>query len=122
MNQYVKFLKPISNDREHRAALAFVDQHFDAKHGTDEARLVHLLGYLIEQYEDEHIPIEAPSPVEAIRFRMEQLGIGTRELGRLLGGRNRVSEIFGKKRPLSIRMIRVLHREMGIPAESLIRD
>lgn len=120
MRRYRGLIKPIGNAREYRAALVFVDRHFDAKHGTDEARLVHLLSYLIEHYEDEHFPVEPPSPVEAIKFRMEQLGLGNQQLAELLGGRNRVSEIFRKKRPLSIKMIRTLHKNMGIPAESLL--
>ena len=120
MRKYVELIKPINSDREYRAALTFVDRHFDAKHGTDEARLVRLLSYLIDQYEEEHFPIEAPSPIEAIKFRMNQMGPGNQELADILGGRNRVSEIFGKKRPLSLKMIRALHRTMGIPAESLI--
>lgn len=86
MKKYAKLIKPISSDREHRAALAFVDEHFDARHGTDEARLVHLLSYLIDQYEEERFPIDAPSPIEAIKFRMDQLGIGNRELAEILGG------------------------------------
>jgi HTH-type transcriptional regulator/antitoxin HigA len=120
MRRYRRFIKPISSEREYNAALAFVDEHFDARKGTDEARLVNLLGYLIDQYEEERFPIPAPSPIEAIKFRMDQMGIGHQELAVILGGRNRVSEIMGKKRQLSIKMIRALHSTMGIPAESLI--
>jgi HTH-type transcriptional regulator / antitoxin HigA len=120
MNRYMKYLKPIRTRSEYKAALSLLDRLFDARHGTTEGRLVEILAVLIESYEEDHFPIEAPTPVEAIKFRMEQLGWTNKDLAGILGGRNRVSEILNKKRDLSLQMIRALNREMGVPAASLI--
>jgi HTH-type transcriptional regulator/antitoxin HigA len=97
-----------------------VERLFDAKPGTVEGRLVEILSLLIEKYEEDHFPIEAPTPIEAIKFRMEQMGWTNKDLAGILGGRNRVSEILNRKRDLSLRMIRMLNKKMGVPAESLI--
>ena len=75
-----------------------------------------------EQYENEHFPIDFPDPVEAIRFRMEQEGLRQKDLVRFLPGKNRVSEILNRKRPLSLGMIRSLHQGLGIPAAVLLRE
>ena len=120
MNKYLKYLRPIRTKREHKAALLVVERLFDAKPGTIEGRLVEILSLLIEKYEEDHFPIEAPTPIEAIKFRMEQMGWTNKDLARILGGRNRVSEILNRKRDLSLRMIRMLNKKMGVPAESLI--
>ncbi len=81
-----------------------------------------LLGILIEKYEDEYYPIEAPDPIEAIRFRMEQMNMDNQDLAKVLGYKSRVSEIFNRKRKLSLKMIRNLHEKLKIPYESLITD
>ena len=120
MKKYLKYLKPIRTKSEYKTALSLLDRLFDAKPGTVEGRFVEILAMLIEKYEEDHFPIEAPTPVEAIKFRMEQLGWTNKELAGILGGRNRVSEILNQKRDLSLHMIRMLHKEMGVPAESLI--
>ncbi|MGA3287715.1 MAG: helix-turn-helix domain-containing protein [Bacteroidota bacterium] len=117
---YLKYLKPIQTRRDYKRALAVIEKYFDAKPNTAEGNLVEILAVLIEKYEDQKFPIEVPDPVEAIKFRMEQLGLTTRDLALIIGGRNRVSEIFNKRRQLSIQMIRNIHKKMGIPAESLI--
>ena len=77
---------------------------------------------LIEKYEDENYPIEAPDPIEAIKFRMEQLNMKNKDLAAILGYRSRVTEILKKKRKLTLKMIRNLHEKLNIPYESLIRD
>jgi HTH-type transcriptional regulator/antitoxin HigA len=77
---------------------------------------------LVDKYEEERFPIDNPDPIEAIKFRMEQLGYTTSDLATLIGGKNRVSEIFNKKRGLSIKMIRTLYKEWNIPADSLIGE
>jgi HTH-type transcriptional regulator / antitoxin HigA len=118
--EFLRYLKPIHTPKEYKKALAIVDKYFDAKPQTPKGILVEILSMIIEKYEKEKFPIEAPHPIEAIKFRMEQLGLTRGDLALIVGGRNRVSEIFSKKRPLSIQMIRNVHREMGIPAESLI--
>jgi len=81
-----------------------------------------VLSILIEKYEDEFYPIDAPDPIEAILFRMEQMDMSKKELADILGYKSRVSEIFSKKRKLNIKMIRNLHEKMNIPYESLIAD
>ena len=120
MKKYLKYLKPIRTRDEYKAALSVLERLFDAKPDTVEGRFVEILAVLIEKYEESHFPIEAPTPIEAIKFRMEQLGWSNKELAVLLGGRNRVSEILNQKRDLSLHMIRVLYKKMGVPAESLI--
>ena len=89
---------------------------------TDASSLdeLEILGTLVGQYEHEHFPLETPTPLEAIRFRMSQTGMKTRDLEPFIGSRSRVSEVLSGKRPLSLDMIRALHRHMGIPAEVLI--
>ena len=88
--------------------------------GTSEADEMELLSLLVEKYEREHYPIEVPDPVEAIKFRMEQLNLKQKDIAPLFGGKTRVSEVLSKKRPLSIKMIILLNRYLGIPLESLV--
>jgi HTH-type transcriptional regulator/antitoxin HigA len=120
MKKYLKYFRTIRTRGEYRAALAILDRLFDAKPHTVEARVVEIVSVLIEKYEEDQFPIAAPTPIDAIKFRMEQLGWTNRQLAGVLGGRNRVSEVMGKKRELSLHMMRVLHKEMGVPAESLL--
>lgn len=115
-------VRTIKTKREHASALRLIDQLLDAKPNTEKGDLLEILSILVEKYEDDHFVIENPDPVEAIKFRMEQLGYTTQELAPLLGGKSRVSEILKKKRTLSLTMVRNLNREWGIPAESLIRE
>ena len=81
-----------------------------------------MLGILIEKYEDEHYPIEAPDPIEAIKFRMEQMDMNKKDLAKIIGYKSRVTEIFTRKRKLNLKMIRRLHEKMNIPYESLISE
>lgn len=81
---------------------------------------IELLSLLVEKYEQEHYPISAPSPVEAIRFRMEQMNLKQADIAPLFGGKTRVSEVLHGKRPLSLKMIKLLNRYLGIPLESLV--
>jgi HTH-type transcriptional regulator/antitoxin HigA len=118
--RFLKYLKPIRTKKDYRNALKIMDKYFDAKPNTTEGMLIEILSMLIEKYEENKFPIEAPDPVEAIKFRMEQLGITNSKFAIIIGQRGRASEILNRKRTLSIKMIRKLHKEMGIPAESLI--
>lgn len=79
-----------------------------------------LLSLLIQKYEQEHYPIEAPNPIEAIKFRMDQMNLKQADLAPLFGGKTRISEVINGKRPLSLKMIALLNRYLGIPLESLI--
>ncbi len=79
-----------------------------------------LLAILIEQYEKAHFALGAPDPIEAIKFHMEQMGLKQKDIAILFGGKTRVSEVLNRKRPLSMKMIILLNRMLGIPLESLI--
>lgn len=81
---------------------------------------VELLSLLVEKYEQDHYSIEAPSPIEAIKFRMEQMNLKQADIAPLFGGKTRVSEVLHGKRPLSLKMITLLNRYLGIPLESLV--
>jgi HTH-type transcriptional regulator / antitoxin HigA len=112
--------KLIKTEKEHRAALRRIEEIFDAKPRTPEGDELDLLVTLVELYEDKTFPIGLPSPVEAIKFRMEQQGLRPKDLARYLGGANRVSEVLAGRRALTVGMIQKLHHELGIPAEVLV--
>jgi len=116
-------IRPIHSEAEYDAALAEIEQYFEKapKPGTAEADRFDLLALVIEDYEKKHWPIEPPNPVDAIRYRMETGGYTQADLGRLLGSRQRASDVLTRKRRLTMQMAWKLHREWGIPAEALIR-
>jgi HTH-type transcriptional regulator/antitoxin HigA len=114
-------IKPIRNDADHAAALREIERLWDAKEGTPEGDRLDVLATLVEAYEDKHFPIDAPDPIEAIKFRLEQQGLDHRALVGVIGGRSRVYEVMHRKRRLSLDMIRRLNERFGIPAEVLIR-
>ncbi len=115
-------ITPIRNDADLMAALAEVDQlaEGDPALGTPAGDKLDILATLIQAYEAKHFPIESPDPIEAIKFRMEQGGLSVSDLVPLIGNPNRVYEVLNSKRPLTLRMIRNLNRELGIPALALI--
>jgi HTH-type transcriptional regulator/antitoxin HigA len=115
-------IKPIHSAADHAAALAKIESLWEAKPGTRDGDTLEVLATLVEAYEREHTPILPPDPVEAIKFRLEQQGKSRRDLEPILGTRARVSEILGGKRPLSLAMIRGLHRTLGIPLEVLVAE
>jgi HTH-type transcriptional regulator / antitoxin HigA len=112
----------IKTSKEFDQALKRLEQIFDAKQGTVEGDELELLSLLIDNYEKEHFPIDLPDPIEAIKFRMEQLGYSTSDLARVLGFRSRVSEVLNKKRKLSLAMIRRLNKDLHIPTDVLIQE
>lgn len=114
-------IRPIRTAADHRAALAEVEKLWGAKSGTREGDRLDVLATLIDAWEAIHEPIFPPDPVDAIKFRMEQLGMSSKELEPILGSRARVSEVLNRKRALSISMIRRLHESLGIDAGTLIR-
>ena len=114
-------VRPIRSRADHEAALAEVERMWGAKAGTPEGDRLDVLATLIDAYEAEHVPIDPPDPVEAIRFRMEQQGLTRKELEGIIGTRTRIAEVLNRKRGLSIAMIRRLHERLGISAEVLIR-
>lgn len=113
-------LKVINNAREHRQALTTIEKLWAAKPGTEEHDALEVLALLVEDYEERTFRIEEPDPVEAIRFRLEQLGKEPKDLVPILGSRSRVSEVMSRKRRLSLPMIRKLHDALQIPFEALI--
>jgi HTH-type transcriptional regulator/antitoxin HigA len=114
--------KIIRNEETYQEALAFVSSLMDAKPGSKQEEELELWALLIEQYEKESHPIEDPDPIEAIRFRMDQLGLHRKDLEPFIGQKSKVSEVLNRKRPLSLPMIRSLHSCLGIPAAVLVRE
>ena len=113
-------IKPIKTERDYQTALKEIERLWDAKPNTPRGDRLDILVTLVEAYEQKHYKIEAPDPVEAIKFRMEQLGLKSSDLAKILGGRSRVSEILNRKRKLTVDMMRSLRKRLDIPAESLL--
>ncbi len=114
-------IRPIKTESDYQAALAEIEQCFDAVPDSPEGDRLEVLTTLVEAYEQRHFSIPAPDPVEAIRYHMESRGLSRHDLESALGSRTRVSEILNHKRSLSLSMIRNLHNRFGIPAEALIQ-
>ena len=115
-------IKMIKNENDYQKALERLEVIFDAPIDSPEGDEAEILSILIEKYEDEHYPIGPPDPIEAIKFRMEQMDMKKSDLAKVIGYKSRVSEILSKKRKLSLQMIRKLHDTLKIPYESLIAD
>ena len=115
-------IRPIKTEADYELALNQVDQLWDAEPGSSDSDHLEILLALVEAYEKEHYPIEPPDPIEAIKFRMDQMGLTRKDLEPMLGSRSRVSEVLNRKRGLSLDMIRKLNRKLGIPAETLINE
>jgi HTH-type transcriptional regulator/antitoxin HigA len=115
-------ITPIKTEADYEAALAEVESLMDAEPNTPRGDRLDVLVTLVEAYEAAHWAIEAPDPIEAVQLRMEQRGLTRADLQRILGSTSgRVSEILNRKRPLSVEMMRRLHAELDIPAESFLR-
>jgi HTH-type transcriptional regulator/antitoxin HigA len=115
-------IKLIKTERDYNKALKRLETIFDAKPGSSNGDELELLGILIEQYENEHFPIGLPDPIEAIKFRMEQMGYNQGDLAKIVGLKSRASEILNKKRKLTLEMIRQLHDSLKIPTDVLIQS
>lgn len=114
-------IKPIKTKNDYEEAMLRLENIFDAKRGTAKGDELEILSLLIEKYEDEHFPIDLPDPVEAIKFRMEQLGLTQTDLANVVGQKSRASEILNRRRKLSLDMIRQLHEKWRIPTEVLVQ-
>lgn len=114
-------IKPIRNDVDHAGALREIERLWGAKEETSAGDRLEVLTTLVEAYEEKHFPIDAPDPIEAIQFRLEQQGLDHHALVGVIGGRSRVYEVMHYKRGLSLEMIRRLNHHFGIPAEVLIQ-
>lgn len=111
----------IKTESDYNQALERLEVIFDSKRGTQEGDELELLGMLIDQYENQHFPIDLPDPIEAIKFRMEQMGYNQNDLAKIIGFKSRASEILNRKRKLSLEMIRQLHDALNIPTDVLIQ-
>jgi HTH-type transcriptional regulator/antitoxin HigA len=114
-------VKPVRSEADYESALAEIDRLMDARPGTLEGDRLDVLTTLVEAYEAQHHPIDLPDPIAALEYVMEQRGITRDDLVPLLGSRARVSEILLRKRRLTMKMAWRLHRELGIPAEAVIK-
>lgn len=115
-------IKVLKIEEDYQQAIKRLERIFHAEPDTKEGDEAELLTILIEKYEDEHYPIEAPDPIEAIKFCMEQMNMTNKDLAEIIGYKSRVSEIFNGRRKLTLKMIRNLHDKLNIPYESLIAD
>ncbi|MBU3821025.1 helix-turn-helix domain-containing protein [Flavobacteriaceae bacterium XHP0103] len=115
-------ISPIRNENDYQKALERLEDIFDCKKGTEEGDELEILSILIDQYENDNFPIGMPDPIEAIKFRMEQMGMKQKDLAEVVGFKSRVSEILSKKRKLTLDMIRKLNATLHIPTEVLIQD
>ena len=115
-------IKPIKTDADYRAALKEIETLMIAEPDTPEGEKLDVLVTLVEAYEQKHYPLDLPDPVEAIKFEMEQKGLTVKDLEPMIGKSNRVYEVLNHKRSLTLKMIWRLHEQLGIPAESLIKQ
>jgi HTH-type transcriptional regulator/antitoxin HigA len=114
-------IKPIKTEADHATALREIERLWGADEGTSAGDRLEVLTTLVEAYEQAHFPMDAPDPIEAIEFRLEQQGADKKTLIGVIGNRTRVYEVLRRDRPLSLAMIRRLNRTLKIPAEVLIR-
>jgi len=115
-------IKPIKTDTDYRVALKEIETLMMADPDTPEGEKLDVLVTLVEAYEQKHYPLDLPDPVEAIKFEMEQKGLTVKDLEPMIGKSNRVYEVLNHKRSLTLKMIWRLHEQLGIPAESLIKQ
>jgi HTH-type transcriptional regulator/antitoxin HigA len=114
-------IKPIKTDADYQAALKEIESLMMAEPDSPEGEKLDVLVTLIEAYEAKHFPLDLPDPVAAIKFEMERKGLTVKDLEPMIGKSNRVYEVLNHKRSLTLKMIWKLNRELGIPAESLIK-
>lgn len=115
-------IKPVKSEQDYERALARLEVIFDAPANTPEGDEAEILTLLIENYENQHYPIEAPDPIEAIKIRLEEMNLRQADLVGVIGGKSRVSEVLNRKRKLSVEMIRKLSVKLKLPAALLVQD
>ena len=115
-------IRPVHTEADYKTTLKEISalMESDPDAGTPEGDRLDILTTLVQAYEAKHLPITAPDPVEAIKFRMDQAGLSVKDLETIFGKSNRVYEVLNRKRPLTLAMIRRLHHSLGIPADVLI--
>jgi HTH-type transcriptional regulator / antitoxin HigA len=115
-------INPLHTETDYKNAISRIEEIFDSKHGTPLGDELEVLGILVDEFEKRHFPIDSPDPIEAVKFRLEQLGMTQSDFAKLIGSRSRASEILSGKRTLSLRIIRLLNRKLSIPAEVLLQE
>jgi HTH-type transcriptional regulator / antitoxin HigA len=115
-------IRPIKTEEDYRTSLQEIEALMTAEPGSPEGERLDVLVTLVEAYERKSFPLDLPDPVEAIKFAMDQRGLTVKDLEPMIGRSNRVYEVLSHKRPLTLKMIWRLHKELGIPAESLIKQ
>ena len=115
-------IKPIKSEQDYEKALERLEIIFDAPENTNKGDEAEILSMLIENYENQNYPIEAPDPIEAIKIRMEEMNLKQKDLVGVIGGKSRVSEILNKKKRLTVDMIRELERILNISASVLVKN
>lgn len=113
-------IRPIKTEQDHNAAIRRIEVLWGAKKDTPQGDEMDLLVTLVESYEMKHYPIAPPDPVDAIKFRMEQMDMTKADLIQFIGSQSRVSEILNRKRKLTLGMIKSLYKGLKIPAEILL--
>jgi HTH-type transcriptional regulator / antitoxin HigA len=114
-------LRPIRNDEDHAAALRRIEELWEAPEGSDESDELEVLATLVSEYERKRWPIEAPDPVDVLRYVMDQRGLSAADLVPYIGQRGHVYDVLNRRRRLSLSMIQRLHQELGIPADLLVQ-
>jgi HTH-type transcriptional regulator / antitoxin HigA len=113
-------LKPIKDNAQYKEYLKIIDSLIDSEEDSSEEETLELVSILVESYETKHFPIEGPDPIEAIKIRMEEEGLMKKDLAQYFGSQSRVSEVLNRKRPLTLDMMRKIHRGLGISANTLL--
>ena len=113
-------IKPIKTEKDYNMSIKRIEELWGAKRDTPEGDELDLLCTLVESYEMKHYPIAPPDPIDAIKFRMEQMGMTKADMVQYLGSQSRVSEVLSRKRKLTLKMIKSLYKGLKIPAEILL--
>ena len=113
-------IRPIKTEQDYNSALKRIEELWGAKKDTPKGDELDLLVTLVESYEMKHYPVAPPDPIEAIKFRMEQMGMTNDDMVKYLGSQSRVSEILNRKRKLTLKMVKSLYKGLKIPAEILL--
>lgn len=113
-------IKVIKTKKDYEETLMRIEELFNAKANTPDGDLLDVLVTLVDAYERKYFEIAPPDPIEAIKFRMDQLGLKQSDIAEVIGGKNRASEILNRKRDLTAKMMRDLHKKYNIPAQSLL--
>ncbi|MBU0474097.1 MAG: transcriptional regulator [Bacteroidetes bacterium] len=115
-------IKPIRTEKDYEIAIKRLEKIFDASPDSKEGDEAEILSILIDSYENQHYPIEAPDPIEAIKIRMEEMNIKQKDLVGIIGGKSRVSEVLNRKKKLTVDMIRGIEKTLNLSASVLVHN